>query len=109
MYQEITGWVAGPKFGVEVDGGSLSAINEYKPDFLVVPVDRMDDVPGMFENLIISVTTSEWQIHKSSLLLAKGKILYLELKISILDELVLGTIHEISEDFKILLETLGNN
>ncbi len=81
MYQEITGWVAGPKFGVEVDNGSLSTINEYKPDFLVVPVARMDDFPG-FENRIISATTAEWQIHKSSLLLVKGKILYLELKIS---------------------------
>jgi phosphoribosylanthranilate isomerase len=106
-YQEITGWVAGPKFGVEIDNSSPSLINEYKTDFIVVPVDRIDSFLE-FQNLIVSLEAGQWPMKKTNLLLAKGRILYLELTISSLDELVLGIIHEITEDFKILLKPSGS-
>jgi len=106
-YQEITGWVAGPRFGVEVGTSSPSAINAYKPDFIVVPVGAVDSFPE-FQNLIVSLEAGEWLIKKPSLLLAKGSILYVELKISSLDEFALGIIHDITEDFKILLKPSGN-
>lgn len=101
-YREITGWVAGPKFGVEVANSSPSLVNDYNTDFMVVPVNRLDAFRD-FQNLIISLDASEWPIKKPALLLAKGSILYLELTVSSLDAGVLGIIHEITEDFKILI------
>jgi len=102
-YQEITGWVAGPKFGVEADSKTISTIYEYKADFIEINVDQIDSCSGL-ENLIVSLEAKEWEIKKSSLLLSKGNILYVELRITSLDESTLGIIHEITEDFKILLK-----
>jgi len=102
-YQEITGWVAGPKFGVEADSKNISSAQVYKTDFIEINIDQLVGSSGL-ENLIVSLEASEWEIKKSSLLLSKGNILYLELNISSLDEFTLGIIHEINEDFKILLK-----
>jgi hypothetical protein len=101
-YQEITGWVAGPKFGVEADSKNILSVQEYKADFIEINVDQMD-VCIELQNLIVSLEASEWEIKKPGLLLSKGNISYLELKISSLDEFTLGIIHDITEDFKILL------
>src|SRR5882762_4050125 len=66
-YQEITGWVAGPKFGVEADSKTISTIYEYKADFIEINVDQIDSCSGL-ENLIVSLEAKEWEIKKSSLL-----------------------------------------
>jgi len=102
-YQEITSWVAGPKFGVQVDAKNISNVEEYKADFVETDINQLDENKGL-ENLIVSLETIEWSVKKSSLLLSKGKILYIELKITSLDESTLGTINDITEDFKILLK-----
>jgi phosphoribosylanthranilate isomerase len=102
-YQEITGWVAGPKFGVEVDLNNLMLVNDYKPDFMEVDVNQIDNV-GELENLIINLVPAEWPNKKSNLLLAKTNILFLELKVLSIDQFVLGIINDITEDFKILLK-----
>lgn len=102
-YQEITGWVAGPKFGVEVDSKNISIAQEYKPDFIVVNIDQIESVGG-FENLIVSLEANEWSKNKSKLHLSKGNILYVQLELTSLDEETLGIINDITEDFKILLK-----
>src|SRR6478736_4379991 len=105
-YREITGWVAGPKFGVEVDSKSISFVEEYEADFIAINIDQLESSRG-FENLIVSLEASEWSKKKPSLLLSKGNILYVELKITSLDENTLGIINDITEDFKILLKPSG--
>ncbi len=102
-YQEITGWVAGPKFGIEADSKSISLVQEYKTDFIEININQMDGCSGV-ENLIVKLETSEWETKKPTLLLSKENILYLELRISSLDDFTLGIINEITEDFKILLK-----
>ena len=102
-YQEITGWVAGPKFGVEIDSPNINAIKEYKADFIEINIDQLASSSG-FENLIVSLDSGDWSMKKPNLLLSKGNILYLELKITLLDENTMGVIHDITEDFKILLK-----
>jgi phosphoribosylanthranilate isomerase len=102
-YQEITGWVAGPKFGVEADAKNISRIQEYETDFIEININQLDENNGL-ENLIVSLEANEWPINKPSLLLSKVKILYVEVKISSLDEETLGIINDVKEDFKILLK-----
>jgi len=102
-YQEITGWVAGPKFGVEADAKNISRTQEYKADFIEINIDQIDGCSEL-QNLIVSLEASEWETKKHSLLLSKGNILYLELKVSSIDEFALGIINDITEDFKILLK-----
>jgi len=102
-YQEITGWVAGPKFGIEVNPENISFTKEYKTDFIDVNIALIDNA-NKLDNLIVRLEVSEWVTKKSRLLLSKGNILYLELNITSLDEFALGIINEITEDFKILLK-----
>src|SRR5215831_15134804 len=105
-YQEITGWVAGPKFGVEVDAKNISRVQEYKADFIEINIDQLDQSSDL-QNLMINLEASEWSIKKSSLLLSKRNILYIELVITSLDKFTLGIINDIAEDFKILLKPTG--
>jgi phosphoribosylanthranilate isomerase len=105
-YQEITSWVAGPKFGVEVDAKNISSAQEYKTDFIEVDVNQLERFSRL-ENLIVSLEATEWTIKKPNLLLSKGNILYVELTIASLDESILGIINDITEDFKILLKPSG--
>jgi len=105
-YQEITGWVAGPQFGIAVNAENIGLAPGYKTDFVEVPIDQIIRVEGL-ENLIVSLEASDWMERKSSLLLCKGKILYLELNVSALGESMPGIINEIAEDFKILLKPSG--
>jgi phosphoribosylanthranilate isomerase len=102
-YQEITGWVAGPKFGVEVDATNINKVQEYKADFIEISIEQIDSNSAL-KNLIVRLGASEWPIKKSSLLLSKRNILYVELKITLIDESTLGIINDITEDFKILLK-----
>src|SRR6185369_1389083 len=67
-YLEITGWVAGPKFGVEVDAKNISNVREYKTDFIEINIGQLDENMAL-ENLIVSLETSEWTTRKASLLL----------------------------------------
>ena len=107
MYKEITGWVAGPKFGVEVDAANISRVHEYKADFIEINSNQIDNSIHL-ENLIVNLKASEWSTEKSNLLLSKRSILYIELKITCLDEFTLGIINDITEDFKILLKPSDN-
>jgi len=102
-YQEITGWIAGPKFGVETDSKNINAVREYKTDFIEINIDQMESSSGL-ENLIVALEVNDWPAKKSSLLLSKRNILYIELKITSLGEETLGIINDITEDFKILLK-----
>jgi len=102
-YQEITGWVAGPKFGVDAGPKNINIVQEYKADFIEINIDQMDNSHGL-ENLIVSLEASQWSMKKPSLLLSKANILFVELKIKSLDEETLGIINDITEDFKILLK-----
>ena len=51
-YQEITGWVAGPKFGVEADGKNIHSVHEYKADFIEISINQVNDSNGL-DNLIV--------------------------------------------------------
>jgi phosphoribosylanthranilate isomerase len=102
-YQEITAWVAGPKFGIEVDTENISALNEYKSDFIEINAAQLERFKEN-ENLIVSLEAGDWLTNKSNLLLSKSNILYLELKVKSLDENTLGIINDITEDFKLLLK-----
>jgi phosphoribosylanthranilate isomerase len=107
-YQEITGWVAGPKFGVEVESATLASVKEYKADFIEININQIDGSKGL-ENLIVSLQPAEWPEKKTNLLLSKPNILFLELQISSINDFVLRIIHDITEDFKILLKPSTSN
>src|SRR5690349_1880504 len=87
-YLEITGWVAGPKFGVEVDAANINRVPEYKTDFIEIDARQIDNASGL-ENLIVSLDVNEWTSKKANLLLSKRNILYLELNVKSIDEVTL--------------------
>lgn len=106
-YKEITGWVAGPKFGIEAETKDISLIPEYKADFIEVTPDQIFHFTEG-ENLIIHLTPFEWPLKKSSLLQAKEKILYVDLSISTLDEHIEKIIREMTVDFEVFLKPSGS-
>jgi phosphoribosylanthranilate isomerase len=103
-YQEITGWVSGPKFGLEVSHGDHTSTQEYKTDFIEVRADQMNRLNGD-ENLVVNLATAgEWLTNKSILHLSKKEILFVELEVSSLDESTVNIIHEIAKDFEVFLK-----
>src|SRR5258708_3649368 len=76
-FQEITGWVAGPKFGVEIDS---STVEEYKADFVEVPFDSIDKIPKD-KKAFVHLSVNEWFEKKPKLMEAKEKITAIELNV----------------------------
>src|SRR5882672_2338725 len=66
-YQEITGWVAGPKFGIEVSSESISSVLQYKADFIDANITQIDEASKL-ENFIVRLEANEWVTKKSKLL-----------------------------------------
>ncbi|SRR5258706_355580 len=101
LYKEITGWVAGPKFGIEVD--SLEHEHgQYHSDFIQVTFDSLDKIqPG--ERAFVSLSVNEWFEAKKKLLSSKEKIIAIELSVHSLDD-AKQLIEEIAKEFDVFLK-----
>lgn len=98
MFQDITGWVAGPQFGIEIQTGA-EPIDQYDGDFVQTTTEYIDQIPNTTK-LIVSIQASEWNKEKAILTAAKNKILYLEIQ----DNLDDSIIHEMSGEFELLVK-----
>src|SRR6516162_4980549 len=57
-YREITGWVAGPKFGIEVAKSDLEKMSEYDADFIHVTSDNL--IIHSDKKLLVSLDAIDW-------------------------------------------------
>ncbi len=104
-YQEITAWVTGPKFGIEVESVSHELVEQYNPDFIQTRIENSS--LGMGKELFISVSEREWPNKKSTLLYQKEKIRYIELEIDSIGEPMIELIEDITNDFEVFIKPLG--
>lgn len=98
MFQDITGWVAGPQFGIEVQSGA-EPIDQYTGDFIQTTIEYINQIPNATK-LIVAVQASNWSKEKAILTAAKHKILYLEVQ----DNTPESIISEMSHDFELLIK-----
>jgi phosphoribosylanthranilate isomerase len=98
-YQEITGWVAGPMFGVEIDSHPHE---QYTTDFFEVPFDSIDKLP-VDKKAFVHLSVNEWSEKKSKLIEAKEKIIAIELSIHSIDD-EKKIIEEVSNEFDVFLK-----
>jgi len=103
-YQEITGWVVGPEFGIEVDANS-SSLGEYKASFLEVKARQLAYFSGS-PNLIVTLPASAWREARPDLLQSKKNIRYVELEVSGLDDATEKWVREAALDFELLIKPL---
>ncbi|GHN02891.1 hypothetical protein WSM22_43800 [Cytophagales bacterium WSM2-2] len=101
-YQEITGWIAGPLFGIEVEKESIHILDDFEADFIVVDVDSIDLIPPG-KKLIARLNVTDWDRKKNELIAIKDRILFLELAPGDIDGHLNTVIQEIQEEFDLLL------
>lgn len=109
-FQEITAWVAGPKFGIEAENFSSDLLNQYPAEFMVIKSTQLgvvlaNDLSGI--KLIVSLAATEWAATRVLLLKAEEKIMFIELIAFSLDAVTSTMIDEVAKDFEILLKLSG--
>jgi len=101
-FKEITNWVTGPQFVLEVtEATSLNSIDQYPVATFEIGSNQLnliDRLPAM--EWIVTLPLSTWGKQKSELIRFKDKISYLVLELDIPD---LHVITEIASFFKILI------
>ncbi len=95
-FKEITGWISGPKFGIEVNGDA--DIESYNPDFVEVSVQHAKRIKG--KPMVVSIDANDLPAHHEKLVLLKSNILFLDVYCSDPSTLQ-STIQEYTEDFQI--------
>jgi len=104
-YQEITGWVAGPKFGIETDAYS-EKLAEYAADFVQTNIESLSQVQ---QNMIVTLPCNRWAREKDKLIASKNKILFLEFTLTALDPETSSVIREACSEFEIFIKFSGNH
>ncbi len=98
-YQEITGWVAGPLFGVEIDS---NPDDQYKADFFEVSFESIDKIPQE-KQAFVHLSVNEWFEKKSKLIAHKEKIRAIELTVHSIDD-AKKIVDEVSNQFDVFLK-----
>lgn len=102
-FKEITGWVSGPKFGIELS--SNGDTQSYHADFIVKPIQFLNSEIGD-QHIVVQLTPNDLPSMKELLILHKNQILFLEISSANLSSLQ-QTINELKEDFKIFARLNG--
>ncbi len=106
MYQEITAWVTGPKFGIEAELEGPELIAQYHFDFIQTRDARSSGLK-IGNELFMAVPIGEWPNKKDILLHSKDSIRYIELEFLSLDAPTVKLVEEISRDFQVFLKPTG--
>jgi phosphoribosylanthranilate isomerase len=102
-YQEITGWVAGPQFGIEVNPDNFEKTQLYRSDFIQIDVANLDQLHT--ENrLVLALEISSWETEKSKLLARKVQINALEFNFASVTSAAIEVIQDASKDFEVFVK-----
>jgi phosphoribosylanthranilate isomerase len=102
-YKEITGWVAGPEFGVELTTSGISQLQEYPASFISINAENLPLLNAKTD-LIVCVAASDWSTYRESITGQKERIRFIELAIHSLDELTRQVISDASVNFQVLVK-----
>jgi len=108
-FKEITGWVSGPKFGIEIDGSDAAPIELYAPDFVVVSIHDLKTATN--NKVVVKVNAKDVPQQREKLVLYKNQILFVELDFEnhpLTVDRGQSAIDQLKEDFQIFLKFEGN-
>jgi phosphoribosylanthranilate isomerase len=74
-FKEITGWVTGPQFVLEIGTGPFPALLEYPATTLQITYQQLKESELLNQSLIISLPAIDWPTAKSELIKNKNRIL----------------------------------
>lgn len=106
-YQEITGWVAGPQFGIEIEASDIDKIHLYRCDFIQVGVNQIEQLTEATP-AVITLDISSWKSQKSKLHSIKNQIITLEFELAQLTESEIDAIKEAAKDFEVFIQYNGS-
>jgi phosphoribosylanthranilate isomerase len=105
-FGEITGWVSGPQFGLELKGDQTQ-IESYQPGFielnLSAPLESANGKP-----VALKANAEELSRYREKLILHKSQIIFIELHSIPFADLE-KTIGEIKEDFQVFVKYEDGN
>jgi phosphoribosylanthranilate isomerase len=107
-YQEITGWISGPAFGMEWTGEEVShdfleQIREHNADYIEVSADLLEKIPAIKCQLMVTLEIENWNSLGDVLRKHKKRVNYLSLATRKNGAIDSGVIREIASEFSVLL------
>lgn len=105
-FGEITGWISGPQFGLELKNDH-PPIESYQPGFIELnlsePLESANGKP-----IAVKANAEELSLYRDRLILHKSQIIFLELHSFSFTELQ-KAIQELREDFHVFVKYEGGN
>lgn len=107
-FKEITDWISGPEFIVELPEGAVDGMYEkYNVDLIEIPVSKISNLSSLKskQHYLIRIDLNDWKQHRKDLLKNSDVINYLitsNLK-SLGDLEAKSIVAEMSTDFSVLL------
>jgi phosphoribosylanthranilate isomerase len=102
-YQEITGWVAGPQFGIEAEPDHFEKTQLYRSDFIQFDVAHLHLLTTE-NNVVVNLEIASWKTEKSKLLARKGQISALEFNFASVTSAAVEAIQDASKDFEVFVK-----
>lgn len=102
-FKEITGWLAGPQFGVELDLDNHEAVDLYNAHFIQIGSNQIDEFQTEIP-IMLNLHVDDWPFSKVKLIQLKDRIEFIELTISGIDAALVQVLEEIAKDFKVLVK-----
>jgi len=101
-FKEITDWVTGPQFILEVkEGASIDYIDQYPVSVLEISSQQLNLIDRLSSfDWIVTLPLSSWNLKRNDLISVKDKISFLVIE---LDHEDLQAVSDISSHFKILI------
>lgn len=105
-FEDITGWVTGPSFVIEVNPDTaLEQLNQYQPDAVELPISRLSAIGQFtFSTIFVSLSMQDWLNRKNELIALQGKVSMLVLTQGLADEQQENDLlNELSNYFEVLI------
>ncbi|MEQ1585556.1 MAG: hypothetical protein ABL895_06745 [Cyclobacteriaceae bacterium] len=74
-FKEITGWVTGPQFVLEISAGPFPALLDYPVTTVQISYQQLKESESLNQSLIITLPALDWPTTKSELIKNKPRIL----------------------------------
>lgn len=103
-FKEITGWVTGPHFVLEIGAGPFPALLDYQATTLQIANQQLKESESLDHSLIVSLPYVDWPTAKSELIKNKPRILCILITgltgSQVSDK---ATLKEVADHFEILI------
>ena len=102
-FKEITSWVTGPQFVLEIGTGSIPVLSDYPVNILQIAYHQVKASESLNQSLIVSLPAIDWPVAKSELIKSKDRILMLVMDLTGSQDIDKLILKEIASHFEVLV------